>query len=167
MKRRLKAGKMRNSGFRLNVFTDDECHEIHLATLEILKDTGVYCESKQALQLFDGGGCMVDAKNKVVKFPNWVVEDAICSAPSTFYCFGRRPADDVVLEDNRVTFANSVKAFDLWILTVASIVTRLKRILKKPFELSIIWNILIPVCAPCAPTISTRKFKRCTTPRVC
>lgn len=106
MKRRLKAGKMRNSGLGLHILTDDECHEIHLATLELLKDTGVYCESGQASQLFDGGGCMVDHKNKVVKFPNWVVEDAIRSAPSTFYCFGRRPDDDVILEDNRVTFAN-------------------------------------------------------------
>ena len=42
MKRRLKAGKRRNSGFGMNVLTDDECNEIHLATLDVLKHTGVY-----------------------------------------------------------------------------------------------------------------------------
>jgi trimethylamine:corrinoid methyltransferase-like protein len=42
MKRRLKAGKSRNSGFSLNVMTDDEVHEIHLGTLEVLKDVGVF-----------------------------------------------------------------------------------------------------------------------------
>jgi trimethylamine--corrinoid protein Co-methyltransferase len=90
----------------LNVLTHDEVHEIHLATLEVLKDTGVYVEHKEAMELFDGGGCIVDPKNKIVKFPAWVVEDAIRTVPNTFYAYGRRPEDDVVLEDNRVTFTN-------------------------------------------------------------
>ena len=106
MKRRLKAGKNLNSGFGLNVLTDDECNEIHLATLDVLKHTGVFVEHEEAMGLFDGGGCNVDRKNKVVKFPNWVVEDAIRTTPSSFYAYGRRPQDDVILEDNRVTFTN-------------------------------------------------------------
>jgi len=106
MKRRLKAGKRRNSGFSLNVLTDDEAREIHLATLELLKDTGVFVENDEAMAILDGGGCLVDRKEKVVRFPHWVVEDAIQSAPSTFYAYGRRPEDDVILEDNRVTFTN-------------------------------------------------------------
>lgn len=106
MKRRPKVGKKRNSGFSLNVMTDDEVLEIHLATLEVLKDVGVFVESDEALRRFDGGGCKVDPKNKVVKFPHWVVDDAIESAPATFYACGRRPEDDVILEDNRVTFTN-------------------------------------------------------------
>jgi len=106
MKRRMKAGKNRNSGFSLNVMTDDEVHEIHLGTLEILRDVGIFVESQEALERFDGGGCEVDMKNKVVKFPHWVVEDAIQSAPATYYACGRRPEDDVLMEDNRVTFTN-------------------------------------------------------------
>jgi trimethylamine--corrinoid protein Co-methyltransferase len=106
MKRRFKTGISRNSGLSLNILTDDECHEIHLSTLELLKDTGIYCESEEALAYFDGGGCKVDHKQNVVKFPNWVVEDAIRVTPSTFYCCGRRPEDDVILEDKRVTFTN-------------------------------------------------------------
>jgi trimethylamine--corrinoid protein Co-methyltransferase len=106
MKRRLKVGKKRNAGFSLNVFTDDELDEIHLATMEVLKDVGVFVEHEEALDILDGGGCIIDRKNKIVKFPNWVVEDAIRSTPPTFYACGRRPEDDVVLEDNRVTFTN-------------------------------------------------------------
>ena len=106
MKRRIKAGPKRNSGFSLNVLTDDEAHEIHLATLELLKDVGLFVENDEAIEIFDGGGCQVDAKEKVVRFPHWVVEDAIRSAPSTFYAYGRRPEDDVILEDSRVTFTN-------------------------------------------------------------
>jgi len=106
MKRRLKAGKNRSSGFSLHVMTDDEVHEIHLGTLEVLKDVGVFVENEEALERFDAGGCEVDPKTKVVRFPHWVVEDAIESAPGTYHACGRRPEDDVLLEDNRVTFTN-------------------------------------------------------------
>lgn len=106
MFRKRKAGINRNSGFSLNVMTDDEANEIHLATLEVLKETGVFVESKEALEVLEGGGCRVDPKTKTVKFPAWVVEDAIRSAPATFIACGRRPEDDIVLEDNRVSFTN-------------------------------------------------------------
>ncbi len=106
MLRKPKAGIKRNSGFSLNVMTDDEAHEIHLATLEVLKQTGVFVESEEALEVLDGGGCRIDPKTKTVKFPAWVVEDAIRSAPASFIACGRRPEDDVALEDNRVTFTN-------------------------------------------------------------
>ena len=103
MIRRLKAGIKRNSGFSLNVMTDDEAHEIHLATLEVLRDTGVFVESEEAIAIFDGAGCSVDPKTKTVKFPAWVVEDAIQSTPATFVACGRRPEDDIILQDNRVS----------------------------------------------------------------
>ena len=106
MIRRLKAGIQRNSGFSLNVMTDDEAHEIHLATLEVLRDTGVFVESEEAIAIFDGAGCIVDPKTKTVKFPAWVVEDAIQSTPATFVACGRRPEDDIILQDNRVSFTN-------------------------------------------------------------
>jgi trimethylamine---corrinoid protein Co-methyltransferase len=106
MKRLLKAGKHRNSGFSLNVLTDDELHEIHLATLEVLKDTGVFVESEEAMEIYHGGGCLVDRKTKTVKFPAYVVEDAIRSAPSSYMAYGRTEESDVLLDDNRVTFTN-------------------------------------------------------------
>jgi trimethylamine--corrinoid protein Co-methyltransferase len=106
MKRRPKVGKQRNTGFSLNVMTDDECHEIHLATLEVMKDVGVFVENDEALDRFHDGGCFVNREKMVVKFPHYVVQDAIESAPATYYAYGRRPEDDVVLDDNRVTFTN-------------------------------------------------------------
>lgn len=106
MKRRFKAGKMRNSGFSLSTITEDECNEIHLSTLELLKDVGVFVESEKALDIYADAGCNVDREKNVVKIPHYVVEDAIESAPATYYACGRRPEDDVILEDNRVTFTN-------------------------------------------------------------
>ncbi len=53
MKRNLHAGKRLSGGFSLNAFTDDECFEIHLATLEILEKTGIFVADDQALDIFD------------------------------------------------------------------------------------------------------------------
>ncbi len=106
MIRGLKAGKRHSGGFGLNVFTDDEVNEIHLATLEVLKSTGVFVENEEAVAVFDSGGAIVDQKNKIVKIPPHVVEDAIRTAPATFHAYGRIPESDIVLEDNRVSFTN-------------------------------------------------------------
>lgn len=106
MKRRKKAGIQRNSGFSLNLMTDDELNEIHLATLEVLGNTGVFVENEKALEVFHGAGCSVDAKNNTVKIPHFIVEESIRTAPSTFMAYGRISESDVALEDNRVTFTN-------------------------------------------------------------
>jgi len=106
MKRPIKSGKHHNGGFNLNVLTEDELHEIHLGTLEILKTTGLFVESEEAREIFRIGGALVNETNKVVTFPPWLVEDAIHSAPATFHAYGRIPESDVVLEANRITFTN-------------------------------------------------------------
>ncbi len=106
MKRPIKSGKLYNGGFSLNVLTDDELYEIHLGTLEVLKNTGVYVESEEAREIFSSAGAVINEKNKVVTFPPYLVEDAIRSAPDTFYAYGRIPESDVVLEANRITFTN-------------------------------------------------------------
>ena len=106
MKRNLHAGKRQSGGFSLNVFSDDELYEIHLATLEVLEKTGVFVEDPEALAVFDGGGAHIDSAKKVVKFPPYLVEDAIRSAPAKFVAAGRVPQNDVVLEANRISFTN-------------------------------------------------------------
>jgi len=106
MKRNLHAGKIHSGGFSLNVFSDDELYEIHLATLEVLEKTGLFVEDEEALDVFYGGGAFIDRTSKIVKLPPYLVEDAIRSAPPKILLAGRNPEDDVVLESNRVGFTN-------------------------------------------------------------
>ncbi len=56
LKRNLHAGKRLSGGLSLNMFTDDELEEIHLATLEVLEHTGLFIEDDEALEVFHGGG---------------------------------------------------------------------------------------------------------------
>jgi trimethylamine--corrinoid protein Co-methyltransferase len=106
MKRNLHAGRRRSGGLRLEVFTDDELHDIHLATLEVLERTGVYVGDEEALKTFESGGCRVARETGVVRIPPYVVEEAVRSAPSKFVLCGRDPEKDFVMEANRVGFTN-------------------------------------------------------------
>ena len=104
--RNLLAGKKSNGGFSLNVFTEDECYEIHLATLEVLEKTGMFVEDEQALELLGDNGATIDQKNKIAKLPPHMVEDAIRSAPPKLVLAGRNPKHDYVMENSRVGFTN-------------------------------------------------------------
>jgi len=90
----------------LNSLTDDELDDIHRATLEVLEKTGIFIETDEALEVFDGAGAKIDRKNKIVKIPAQLVEDAIQSAPSKILLAGRNPKHDKVLEVGRVHFTN-------------------------------------------------------------
>ena len=106
MKRNLHAGYLQSGGLSLNMFTQDELYEIHLATLDVLENTGVFFEDEEAREILADGGAAVDPETHVVKFPPYMVEDAIRSAPGSVNLAGRDPENDYVLGNNRVGFTN-------------------------------------------------------------
>ncbi len=93
-----------SGGFGFNVFTDDEIDRIHLATLEVMDKTGLYVGSDEALDILEAGGAKVNRAGKIVKFPPWLVEESIRSAPPRIILYGRDPKHDVVLEGRRANF---------------------------------------------------------------
>lgn len=116
MKRNIYAGKRQTGGFSLNVFSEDELYDIHLATLEVLEKTGVFVENEEALDILDGGGAIIDRTKKIAKLPPYLVEDSLRSAPPKFVMAGRKPEDDFVVENNRVgftTFGEGICVVDL------------------------------------------------------
>lgn len=112
MGKTLKAGYSRLDGMGLNIFADDELDAIHCATLDVLQNAGIKVPSKEAQEIFDGGGCEVDRKNDKVKIPQHVVEDAIRSAPSTFWVYGRNRENKYLCGDG-VTFTNFGEAINV------------------------------------------------------
>ena len=106
MKRNLFAGGARSGGLSVNVFTESELDDIHLATLEVLERTGVFVEDDEALDIFSDGGCRVDRDTRMVRIPPHVVEDAIASPPSNYVLCGRDPKNDFLMEPGRVAFTN-------------------------------------------------------------
>ena len=106
MKRNLHAGGTRSRGLSVNVFTESELDDIHLASLEVLERTGVFVEADDARDIFKDGGCTVDAETRIVRIPPHVVEDAIASSPSKYVLCGRDPRNDFLMEPGRVAFTN-------------------------------------------------------------
>jgi len=116
LKRNAYAGRSRGVGLSVDVFTDDEIEEIHLATLEVLERTGVWVELEEALDIYSDGGCAVDRATRTVRIPPHVVEEAIASAPPSVVLCGRDPKNDIVVGSGRVGFSNfgeGIKVVDL------------------------------------------------------
>ena len=106
MKRNVFAGKKGVGGTQFSILSDDELHDIHMATLEVMWRTGLYVEDDEAVEIFDGGGAVVDKKTKIVKIPPHLLESALSSAPAIFPLAGRTPEHDFILEPGRVGFTN-------------------------------------------------------------
>ena len=106
MRRNIHSGRRQSGGLSLNIFSDDELYDIHLATLEVLEKTGIFVENEDAREILHGGGAKIDNKTKIARLPQYLVEDALRSAPAKFVMAGRHPQDDFVVESNRVGFTN-------------------------------------------------------------
>ena len=103
---RLRAGIDGSRGFGLKAFSDDELYAIHIATLEILAQTGIRVECDRAMDILEGSGVAVDRKKNLVRIPPHIVEDAVNSAPSEILLAGRNPINDIILGEKRVAFTN-------------------------------------------------------------
>lgn len=86
----------------LVMWTEDQIHGLHLASLEILERTGVRIYEKEALKLLKEAGAYVDGD--LVKIPAWLVEAAIKSAPERIVLGNRQGDRKVRLEDGVCNF---------------------------------------------------------------
>ena len=87
-----------------DVFSRDELYRIHTATLEILERVGVRVEEENALKLLDEIGAEIDYRRKIVKIPQYLVEEAIRLSPRTMLFAGRNKKYDIKLEGKRINF---------------------------------------------------------------
>jgi trimethylamine:corrinoid methyltransferase-like protein len=97
----IQGGDPRPSGFCM--FTDAQLDEIHLASLEILRRTGVRVNEAESLKLLREAGCVV-TDGSLVRFPPAVIENAIAQAPSCVTLCDRTGEPRVFLEGHRCYF---------------------------------------------------------------
>jgi trimethylamine--corrinoid protein Co-methyltransferase len=84
------------------MWTEDQLHKLHLASLEILERTGVRVYEKEALKLLKDAGAFIDGD--LVRIPAWLVEEAIRSAPEKVVLSGRNGERKVYLEEGVCSF---------------------------------------------------------------
>lgn len=103
MKRNHIAGYPSSTAASLQLFTGSDLERIHLATLEVLEHVGVYFESNEAVEILKSAGAHVEEGN-IVKFPSYMVEEAIRLAPGSLLLAGRDPQNDMMIQKGRVYF---------------------------------------------------------------
>lgn len=82
-------GRAKQSGVKLEMFSDDDIREIDYATKDILTNYGVQVSDDEGLQIFKDAGCDVDFETKMVKIPLKVINAALATVPNKFYLYGR------------------------------------------------------------------------------
>ena len=70
-----------STSFGLQMLSDSQLAEIHHASLEILRRTGVRVHDREVRDLLGDAGCLI-SDGELVKFPAAVVEEAVRHAPS-------------------------------------------------------------------------------------
>lgn len=110
-----------NSGFKsqcvptYRLLTPEQIRSIHTASLDILETTGVRVHHDEARQLLANAGCRIKGDH-IVQIPNWLVEDAIRSAPSRITLYDRLGNEVMRLEGRRVHFGmgtDLIQTYDL------------------------------------------------------
>ena len=91
----------------LDLLSEDQIQEIHRASLDILRQTGVTFANEWALQFLEKNGCIVDYEQHRVRFPEGLVEACLRQAPSSFRLRARNPKHDLILGGNTVHYSQS------------------------------------------------------------
>jgi trimethylamine--corrinoid protein Co-methyltransferase len=88
----------------MNSLTEDDLEQIHAATLDVLQSTGILVDHEEALSILEKGGCWVNKKTKVVRFPRHLVDEAMVQCPSRILLAGRDPEHDFMMGGRNVGF---------------------------------------------------------------
>ena len=91
-------------GGTLKVLSQEDIHRIHDASLRLLEEHGMECESDLILDIFVNSKADVDVADRLIRLKPDMVEAAIQSAPHSFVLYGRDPEMDLLLEPGRVYF---------------------------------------------------------------
>jgi trimethylamine--corrinoid protein Co-methyltransferase len=87
----------------VQVLSEEEKHQVHARSLEILANTGVRVDTALGRKLLGEAGAQVDENSKVVRFPSELVEGSLKLTPKEFSLGARRPDSDLQMNAGEFT----------------------------------------------------------------
>jgi len=96
-------GSSHGNGLFFRTLTEKQAEEIHLASCQILEDTGMVIHHKEAVELLRQAGAHVENGNRVY-FSSFLVKQALQSAPSRVTLYNRKGEAALHLEGTNVYF---------------------------------------------------------------
>jgi len=140
---------------RLNILSKEKLEMIHLATLEVLRRTGVVVKEPEAVNILKKGGCFVDGER--VRFPAHLVEWALRNTPSRVCMCDRNGEPAMFLEENNVYFGTgSDTPHTSDITTGERRLSKLKDIENVAKTVDYLENISFMMCSGIASDVNTR-----------
>ena len=92
-------------GQYVDFLSKSDIDEIHYATLDILKNTGVKVFNESALKIFANAGADVNFETQIVKITSKIVEDAIEKTPAKFTWHARNPEKNLKMGGGIIHFS--------------------------------------------------------------
>lgn len=95
---------MGQQGGQYRPLSDEQINTIHEASLKILEQTGITCESglEDTIALLEKNGAQIDRENKRIRFTRNLVNESVAKAPEKVVLCGQDPKNDMGLTENRV-----------------------------------------------------------------
>jgi trimethylamine--corrinoid protein Co-methyltransferase len=88
---------------QFSLLSESQLQDLHLGALEVLRRTGIRFYHKGALDMLREAGAFVSDGN-LVKFPAWLVEEAVASTPGRIVMSDRNGEPALSLEGTKVYF---------------------------------------------------------------
>ncbi len=102
---KLKWREIKNPFPPIEILSEDQIEDIHLASLRVLSDSGIKFLSQKARHLFREIGADVDDNSCMVRFDPEFILETIKLAPSNFRIRARNPNRSIELGGAKVNFA--------------------------------------------------------------
>ena len=99
----MKSNRMVLTSPQVGFLSDSQKEEIHLATLEVLRRTGVRVFQDEALALLRKAGCTISDGNRV-HIPSHLIEEAIRTAPASITTYDQNGEPAMRLESTNVHY---------------------------------------------------------------
>ena len=98
------------------ILNKDELRRIHEASLDILEKIGVKIMSAKGIKILKEAGVSLNSKDKYIKIPRELVEDALRHTPKVCRLCGRDSKFDLICDGKHTylgTHVGAIKVFDL------------------------------------------------------
>ena len=102
---RLKWRKVVNPYAPLEILSEDQIEAIHVASLEVLRDSGIKFLSAKARKILQSAGAEVDNSSNMVRFDPALVEELIGSVPPSFTLTARNQERSLEVGGRNINFS--------------------------------------------------------------
>jgi trimethylamine--corrinoid protein Co-methyltransferase len=97
----------------LTVLSDEDVHQVHLATLQVLEEVGLWLPNSEVLQILESAGAKVDYKKQIARYPADMVTAAINRFPAGITWYARNPDNTILMDGNTTHFSMPDSALNI------------------------------------------------------